>query len=327
MLIEVNDLVFEYPGKRALHGISLEIKEGSVTALVGPNGAGKTTLMRCMAALERPFSGSVSICGYNTELDPRACHRRIGYLADLFGLYDGLTVEQSLLFIAANHRIEAKEARSRVRQIVTDLELENYFETPASDLSRGLRQRLAIGQAMVHQPELLIFDEPASGLDPEARHSLSGLFRSLCDKGKTLIVSSHILSELEDYSDCMLTLRDGRLIGSEFLEPKTRAGEQQFVVSIAKNFAPPAEKDSVEDSLVKKLEGLDSVSEVQKNAGQVYFLLNVEKAEPDVVLKLLVAEHDLPVSEFRPVKKRMSETYLQQVSGAKEEDQSTGGES
>ncbi|MCK4509545.1 MAG: ABC transporter ATP-binding protein, partial [Desulfuromonadales bacterium] len=222
-MIEVNDLVFEYPGTRALDGVSFRIEPGNITALVGPNGAGKTTLLRCMAALEVPLHGEVRIDGENIHEDPRSCHRKLGYLSDFFGLYDELTVRQCLLHAAASRGILAGEQLRVIEQAADRLGISDRLEMRAGALSRGLRQRLAIAQAVVHEPQILMLDEPASGLDPEARHSLAELFLTLRDQGMTLVVSSHILSELDEYSTDMLVLRDGRILSHDLIEQEVAA--------------------------------------------------------------------------------------------------------
>jgi ABC-2 type transport system ATP-binding protein len=212
-MIEVSNLIYEYPTKRALHGVSFSIRPQMIVALVGPNGAGKTTLMRCLAALEMPYSGEVRIDGLDTRTQPRAIHACLGYLPDFFGLYDSLSVRRCLYFAARAHGIDSARADSAVALTAAHVGLSDRLETPAAELSRGLRQRLAIGQAIVHEPKVLMLDEPASGLDPQARRDLSKLLVSLRERGMTLVVSSHILSELEDYSNEMIIIDDGRIAG------------------------------------------------------------------------------------------------------------------
>jgi len=220
-MIEIRELVFEYPGHRALAGVSLNIVKGSITALVGPNGAGKTTLLRCMAALETPYSGSVTIDGLDTRDAPRAIHAGLGYLPDFFGLYDALSVRRCLQYAARAHGIAPQAAAGATEAAAARVGLSDRLEQAAGQLSRGLRQRLAIAQAIVHQPKVLLLDEPAAGLDPQARRDLSQLLLSLRDKGMTLVVSSHILAELEDYSDRMVIVDHGRIAGGESIALKT----------------------------------------------------------------------------------------------------------
>jgi ABC-2 type transport system ATP-binding protein len=210
-MIVVENLVYEYPGKRALENISFSLESKTITALVGPNGAGKTTLIRCLAALAQPFSGKITISGYDTQENPREIHRSLGYLSDFYGFYDDLTVEQNLCYFAWSHGVSYVDTHNKVDKALSRLQLENFRLQSAGTLSRGLKQRLAIAQAIVHEPELIILDEPASGLDPEARIQLSALFVELNQAGSTLIVSSHILAELEDYCTQMLVMRDGKI--------------------------------------------------------------------------------------------------------------------
>jgi ABC-2 type transport system ATP-binding protein len=214
-MIEIRDLVFEYPGHRALHSVSLTVATRAITALVGPNGAGKTTLLRCLAALETPYAGSVTIDGLDTREAPRAIHARLGYLPDFFGLYDSLNVQRCLFYAARVHGIAAADAVGAAQAAAARVGLSDRLEQAAGALSRGLRQRLAIAQAIVHRPAVLLLDEPAAGLDPQARRDLSQLLLSLKADGMTLIVSSHILAELEDYSDRMIIVDDGRIVGGE----------------------------------------------------------------------------------------------------------------
>lgn len=222
-MIEIRELVFEYPGHRALAGVSLTIVKNSITALVGPNGAGKTTLLRCMAALETPYSGTVTIDGLDTREAPRAIHAGLGYLPDFFGLYDALSVRRCLHYAARAHGIGAKEAAGAAEVAAGRVGLSDRMGQAAGQLSRGLRQRLAIAQTIVHQPKVLLLDEPAAGLDPKARRDLSHLLLSLRDSGMTLVVSSHILAELEDYSDRMVIVDHGRIAGGESIALKTGA--------------------------------------------------------------------------------------------------------
>ena len=220
-MIDVSDLVFEYPSHRALDGIGLHIARGSVTALVGPNGAGKSTLLRCLAGLEQPLSGQIRVHGIDVATQPRQVHRHLGYLSDFFGLYERLTVAQ----------------------VAQQLDLLPLLQRLPSQLSRGQRQRLAIGQAIVHQPAVLLLDEPASGLDPEARASLAQLMRQLQAQGMTLIVSSHILSELDEYCTHILALRAGRIESHAPLQPEhhgTQQDLQLFRIELA-HAAPSAQ--------------------------------------------------------------------------------------
>lgn len=218
-MINITGLTFDYPGQRALDDVTLAVARGSVTALVGPNGAGKTTLMRCIAGLEIPLTGQILVNGMDVIEQPREVHRIMGYLSDFFGLYQDLTVAQCLEYAAAAQGLPDHGLSAAVRQTAQQLNLSDRLHQTSGSLSRGLRQRVAIGQAIIHQPKLLLLDEPASGLDPEARASLAALFRQLQAGGMTLLVSSHILAELDEYSTHMLALREGRILENRALQP------------------------------------------------------------------------------------------------------------
>jgi ABC-2 type transport system ATP-binding protein len=240
-MISVQNLVFDYPGKRALHGVSIEVPRGAVLALVGPNGAGKSTLMRVIAGLDEPVAGSVQVDGVSVLDDPRLAHTRLGYLSDFFGLYDELSVRRCLLHAGSIRGLAPANREGAVRRAAERVGLTDRLADLASSLSRGLRQRLAIAQAIIHEPAVVLLDEPAAGLDPEARSSLSTLFRTLQAEGKTLVVSSHILAELEEYSTHMLAIRDGRVAEFTELGAAPAAGVQRLRIRLAKAWEPPPE--------------------------------------------------------------------------------------
>jgi len=300
-MIEVNNLVFEYPGKRALNGVSFRIEPGNITALVGPNGAGKTTLLRCMAALEVPLHGEVYIDGENINEDPRACHRKLGYLSDFFGLYDELSVRQCLLHAAASRGILANEQVRVVEQAAIRLGIADRFEIKAGALSRGLRQRLAIAQAVVHEPQILMLDEPASGLDPEARHSLAELFLTLRDQGMTLVVSSHILSELDEYSTDMLVLREGRILSHDLIEQQS-AKTVNLQLSLTEPWC----------GLQTQLSGLPGVSAVYGDDSSAIIAFSGDVADQHQLLKSLL-DQGLPVCSFAEQQRNMQSAYLESV--------------
>lgn len=230
-MIEVRDLSFEYPTARALDHISFKVEKGAIAALVGPNGAGKTTLLRNIAALERPYSGTAIVDGVDVREHPRAVHKKLGFLQDFFGLYDDLTVEQCLTYAAMANGLRGKKIRDAVEKTLDRIDLRDHKSKLSKQLSRGMRQRLAIGQAIAHEPAVLLLDEPASGLDPDARRDLSALLRELQGLGITLIVSSHILAELEDYSTEMIIMDGGRVKSQRGVEEG--AGGTVYTIELA----------------------------------------------------------------------------------------------
>jgi ABC-2 type transport system ATP-binding protein len=301
-MIEIRDLVFDYPGHRALNGVSLTIAGHSITALVGPNGAGKTTLLRCMAALETPYAGSVVIDGLDTREAPRAIHARLGYLPDFFGLYDALSVRRCLHYAARAHGIGPGEAAGAAEAAAARVGLSDRMEQAAGALSRGLRQRLAIAQAIVHRPAVLLLDEPAAGLDPQARRDLSHLLMSLRDGGMTLVVSSHILAELEDYSDRMVIVDHGRIAGGESIVLK---GGTRLRIRLA------SPRDDLKDFL-----DAQGVQIAEASPDQALVTMAADAAQKAALLTALV-QAGFAVAEFAADERALEEVYFAQVkSGA-----------
>jgi ABC-2 type transport system ATP-binding protein len=213
-MIVANAVSYEYPNLRALSDVSFTIGQGAIAALIGPNGAGKTTLMRCLAALEPPYSGTIEIDGIDTAEHPREVHKRIGYLSDFFGVYRDLTVERCLRHAAMAGGVPPENVGAAVARAAARVELSDRMTALSGTLSRGLRQRLGIAQAMIHDPTVLILDEPASGLDPRARVELRNLLGELRSMGKTIVVSSHILSELAEMCTEIGIMEKGALLAS-----------------------------------------------------------------------------------------------------------------
>jgi ABC-2 type transport system ATP-binding protein len=274
---------------------------------VGPNGAGKTTLLRCLAALEEPVTGSVRIDGVDALADPRGCHRRLGYLSDFFGLYESLTARQCLLHAAAIHEIPEGRQEEEALRAARRLSIEGKLDARASTLSRGQRQRLAIAQAIVHEPKVLLLDEPAAGLDPEARHSLAALFLSLRDGGMTLLVSSHILSELEEYSTHMLTIRDGRIVSHRAVDGTgVGPGDGEEAVRIAVLLASPVA------AAAERAAALPGVTDVSAKGRELSFLFAGDgEAQARLLRELL--DRGLPVCSFAPERRTLQDAYLSTV--------------
>ncbi|MBT0993930.1 ABC transporter ATP-binding protein [Cellulomonas sp. DKR-3] len=197
---------------QALDGIDLVARPGAVTALVGPNGSGKTTLLLVLAGLLVPDAGTVTVGGHDPVTEGPAARAVTGWMPDTFGTWDSLTVREVLQTFAAAYRLPAAGTAARVDELLATVHLSEYAGRPASVLSRGQKQRLGLARALVHDPQVLLLDEPASGLDPRSRVDLRILLRSLAERGKTVLVSSHILSELEEMSDDVVFVSRGRTV-------------------------------------------------------------------------------------------------------------------
>jgi len=301
-IARVRGLDYEYPGVRALSGVSFELERGTVTALVGPNGAGKTTLLRCLAGLDAPLEGAIEVAGVDVLEAPREAHRKLGYLSDFFGVYETLTVAQCLAHAASMQGVASVGVDEAVRRTALRLGLSDRLGQAAGTLSRGLRQRLAIGQALIHGPELLLLDEPAAGLDPEARHSLAALFRTLQDEGMTLIVSSHILAELDEYSTHMLVIRGGVVVEHRALEGGPGPGERRLRLRLA---AP-------DEALGAKLAALAGVRVVESGATDALIAWQGDDAAQAALLSAMLAS-GLPVAEFAGERENLHDSYLRTV--------------
>jgi ABC-2 type transport system ATP-binding protein len=197
----------------ALGGMSFTAPYGRVTALVGPNGAGKTTLLLILASLLRPHRGRVVVAGSDPAVDPTGVRAATGWMPDAFGVYDQLTVREYLDFFGRAYKLDRATVASRVRELLDLVHLSEFTDQPVHVLSRGQKQRLALTRALVHRPRVLLLDEPASGLDPRSRVELRDILRNLAADGAAVLVSSHILTELEEIADRVVLVAGGRTVG------------------------------------------------------------------------------------------------------------------
>ncbi|MGE3163751.1 MAG: ABC transporter ATP-binding protein [Planctomycetota bacterium] len=211
-IVRVADLRVSFGSRAVLHGLTFAVERGEIFGFIGPNGAGKTTTIRTLATLLQTHQGEVWIDGVNVLEAPEEVRRRIGYMPDYVGVYPGLTVQEYLEFFAAAYRIRGARRRSTVADVVELTELGALRDREVQVLSKGMRQRLCLAQTLLHDPKLLILDEPASGLDPRARVEFRMLLRELREMGKTIFLSSHILTELSTICDSVGIIEQGRLI-------------------------------------------------------------------------------------------------------------------
>ncbi|MCI5222870.1 MAG: ABC transporter ATP-binding protein [Candidatus Electrothrix sp. AR4] len=299
-MITVKHLTYEYPDTKALDNISFTVQVGAITALVGPNGAGKTTLLKCIAGLVKPYGGSISVDGINVLEEPRRSHEVMGFLTDFFGLYDALTVSQSLEYFALAQNIDRSLVKERAEEVAGLLNLTDKLHSRASSLSRGMRQRLAIGQAMVHYPKVLLLDEPSSGLDPEARMSLAELFLRLnAEKNMTIMVSSHILAELDQYAQDLLILKNGRIV--EHTAVTNQSGNKRKVMIRC---------NSGEERIAAFVQDLEIVSSISRENSHLCLEFTGKDSELSELLHSLVND-GIPVVEFFIKTEGMQEQYLE----------------
>ncbi|MEI2775124.1 MAG: ABC transporter ATP-binding protein [Tetrasphaera sp.] len=217
MGIEVREVRRTFGSVVAVDSISLQARPGEVTALIGPNGSGKTTLLLMLASLLVPDQGSILVDGSDPVTDPRAVRARIGWMPDGFGTWDVLTVTEVLQIIAAAYDIPRAQAETRIRDLLALVHLDDLADRPARVLSRGKKQRLGLARALINDPSVLLLDEPASGLDPRSRIELRDLVRGLAAQGRTVLISSHILTELQEVADRAVIIARGRTVAEQVL--------------------------------------------------------------------------------------------------------------
>jgi ABC-2 type transport system ATP-binding protein len=257
-MIETRYLTKVYRDLTALDKLSLTVDKGDIYGFIGPNGAGKTTTMKILATLLRPTSGQAYVCGFSVNGQAKHIRRKIGYVPDFFGVYEDMTVTEYLEFFASLYGINGKD-RQRVISDVLDLTDLRYKENAQVDsLSRGMQQRLGLARVLLHDPEVLLLDEPASGLDPRARVEIRELLKELRSMGKTILISSHILSELAELCNKVAIIERGQLIFSgpveDILRRVRRAGIVQIKLREGNDRALPIIS---EHSMVAKVQTID----------------------------------------------------------------------
>ncbi|HSM58450.1 MAG TPA: ABC transporter ATP-binding protein [Candidatus Sulfomarinibacteraceae bacterium] len=221
-IIEIQNLTKRYNGLTALDDLSLSVEEGAVVGFIGPNGAGKTTTMRILTTLLQPTSGRAWVAGHEVATEPQAVRRVIGYMPDFFGVYEDMKVWEYLDFFAACYDMPASERAGMIDDLLALVDLAHKKDTFVDELSRGMKQRLCLARTLTHDPQVLILDEPASGLDPRARIEMRELLRELKQMGKTIFFSSHILSEVADICTSIAILEAGQLVAYGDMEEMKR---------------------------------------------------------------------------------------------------------
>ncbi|MFM7058711.1 MAG: ATP-binding cassette domain-containing protein [Planctomycetota bacterium] len=272
--IEVQNVTKSYDDLLAVDRISLSLPMGSTMGLIGPNGAGKTTLLRIISTLSVADSGDVLIDGLSVRTQTRQVRRRLGFMPAEFGCPRGLTIAEYLEYFASLYGLTSDELRQRVRDVCELTELSGRESTFVSGLSTGNRQRLLLAKTLLHDPSVLILDEPASGLDPRARNELRSIIRTLADLGKAILISSHILPDIEDVSDVIGILEAGRMVlqGSlaslqqsagavqQRVRLRVESGQEELAAGVLRGLAEVVECRLVEGELRVVVSGADSSS-------------------------------------------------------------------
>jgi ABC-2 type transport system ATP-binding protein len=280
-MIAVHHLRKEYGTKAALENLDLEIPAGEVFGLIGPNGAGKTTLIRILATLLEPTFGEVRIDGIDVLAEPLRVHPLIGYMSDFFSLYDQMLVWEYLDHFARCYGVRHKKLPEFVAELLKLVGLEVRQDAEIRTLSRGMRQRLFLAKTLLHQPKVLLLDEPASGLDPAGRLEFRGLLKQLHAMGYTIIISSHILTEMTDFCTSVGILEQGRLLASGRIE------------DILRKMAPGLELEieiaSELEVLLRLLETQPFVTDVERKEGRVSCRWSAERGALPALHRAIVS--------------------------------------
>ena len=231
-MIKTQELTKVYGDIRAINNLNLELVEGDLFGYIGPNGSGKTTTMRILATLLQPTWGEASVCGFSIYTHPKEIRRLIGYMPDFFGVYDDMKVIEYLEFFAAAYRIKGAARRKICDEVLELVDLGYKRDAFVTSLSRGMTQRLGLARVLLHDPKVLLLDEPASGLDPRARIEIRGLLKELRKMGKTIMVSSHILPELADICNKVGIIEKGVMKVNATVEDVMKQVRQRTLLNV-----------------------------------------------------------------------------------------------
>ena len=301
--IEVRHLSRWFPGVHAVRDVTFTVARGQVVGFVGANGAGKTTTMRILATLDHPSSGEARVFGYDVQSHPAEVRRRIGWMPDNYGTYGHMTVLEYIDFFARALGFKGRERLERVAEIMEFTDLAVLADRYIDQLSKGMGQRLCLGRALLHDPDLLILDEPAAGLDPKARVELKRLLRILSQEAKTVFISSHILSELGEMCDSLLFINQGRIIHHGTAESLRRGSASAALVEVRLAHSPERAAEWAD------LDPQATLRERTKHGARI----EIEPADDETLaaaLRRMVGDR-LPVVEFRLEDRKLEDAFIE----------------
>ena len=306
LLLDVKNLDRSYGKVHAVRDLSFQMQRGQITGFVGPNGAGKTTTMRIAATLDVPDSGDVEVDGISVFIEPREARMRIGYMSDQFHPYPNLDILQYLDFFARAYGLRSSKRQKTVRSVAEFCGLLDFHDRPATGLSKGMGQRLHLAKTLLHDPLLLILDEPASGLDPRARIEFRALLKELAAAGKGILISSHILPELGEMCDSVVVIERGQQIVSGSIAEIHKAAELEQAV-VARLLGDGA---ALEQFLVVQ----PHVSDVAVDGSRVRFAFVGDDAAMSELLARAI-QSGLPIVEFARAEADLEDLFLRTTKG------------
>ncbi len=306
-MIELQGLHRRFGKTRAVDDVSFGVLRGQVFGYIGPNGAGKTTSMRILATLDLPTAGDAKVDGFSVVDDPDRVRRRLGFMPDYFGTYANVNVREYLDFFARSYELQGRTRTDAVEQVMDFTGLDVLADKPTDGLSKGMKQRLCLGRALIHDPAVLVLDEPASGLDPRARIEVRRMIRTLADNGKTILISSHILTELAEICDVVGIIEQGKLLAVGTVEEIRKKGHSP--------------KSAVEVRLVQKTAGLrqwladqPDISQLDVNGDSAHFLHAGDGQARADLLRAMI-EAGFPVVAFGSRQQTLEDVFLPVTEG------------
>ena len=306
MMIKTQNLTKAYGELHAIDDLNIELDKGDLFGYIGPNGSGKTTTMRILATLLQPSWGEAYVCGHSIYTNPKEIRRAIGYMPDFFGVYDDMKVIEYLEFFAAAYRIKGPSRRKICNEVLDLVDLGYKRDAFVTSLSRGMTQRLGLARVLLHDPQVLLLDEPASGLDPRARIEIRGLLKELGKMGKTIMVSSHILPELADICNKVGIIERGKLLVSANVSDVMKQVRQRPILNI--RVADDA------DAAAKLIDSHELVEKVEIRDGLIHVTLG-ENAEDYTPLPTLLIQAGHKLTLFREEELNLETAFMALTKG------------
>jgi ABC-2 type transport system ATP-binding protein len=305
-MLQLDGLVRHFGGVHAVDNVSFSVDRGVVLGFIGPNGAGKTTTMRILATLDTPQAGDARIGGYSVLEDPEQVRRITGFMPDYAGVYTDTTVTEYLDFFARAHGLRGEARRTAVDNIIEFMGIGDLAQRDVESLSKGLKQRVALGRALIHDPQVLILDEPAANLDPRARIEFRTLIRELASDGKTILLSSHILTELSEMCDTVAVIEKGKILATGNVQDILERVRRRRILSVRL----AAASDTVERFLLEQ----PGVVNVHEAGGRLRFEFEGgDEAQVALVSRLVSA--GFPVLEFSAHSADLEDLFIEITEG------------
>ena len=305
-VVSIENLHVHYGPIHAVRGISIEIPRGEVYGFIGPNGAGKSTTIKVLATLIGTFNGTAQVNGINVAKHPQAVREQIGYMPDFFGVYEDLNVREYLHFFAAAYRIPRQQRKTVVNDVLELTDLTHKISDQVDALSRGMKQRLALARVLLHDPDLLLLDEPASGLDPRARIEVRELLKALTEMGKTILISSHILHELAHLCTRIGIIETGKMVAQGSLEEIYRQLQLMRVVHV--------QLTDADDTLIEHIRQLEEVSHVEIQVDRIAIQLRQDHTAVEDLHQALVGL-GARIHMFQPEAMDMETAFMKLTEG------------